>query len=325
MDRPYPYARIEIHSKTLKWAYVEFNVKLYVLLKRKIDKNTILVANDLDTIFPNWMVSKKNNIPLIYDSHEIFTEMPSVQGRWSQKIWRKLEAYCIPKLSYMMTANESYAQWYANRYDVPSPIVVRNLPKRKEKSPETFSEKPTKIILYQGAINPSRGLDKIIHAMRGIENAELWIAGSGPKLQEYEALCRQLKLQSKIKFLGQISPTELRKTTQQADVGLRIEENNGQSYYFSLPNKISDYVQAGVPVVCSRFPEMIKIVEKYQVGETIQNHTESELQDKIGKVLQNGKKYYEENLTKAAEILCWENEEPQLLNLYQNVVSKEFQ
>jgi glycosyltransferase involved in cell wall biosynthesis len=194
MERPYPFTRIEIHSKSLKWAYLEFNVKLYVLLKRKIDKNTILVANDLDTILPNLLLSKKNKIPVVYDSHEIFTEMPAIQGRWSQKIWRLLESYCVPKLNYMMTANESYAQWYANRYAMPCPIVVRNLPKRKNITTELLPEKTTKIILYQGAINPSRGLDKIILAMAGIENAELWIAGNGPKLKEYQSLIQQLQV-----------------------------------------------------------------------------------------------------------------------------------
>ncbi|MBS1548647.1 MAG: glycosyltransferase [Bacteroidetes bacterium] len=324
MQRPYPFTRIELKSKTLKLAYAEFNLKLYSLLKEKANPNTILVANDLDTILPNFLVSQKMGIPLLYDSHEIFTEMPSVQGRWTQKIWQKIEAYAIPKIKYRMTANESYAQWYAQRYQIPLPIVVRNLPQKQDVNKWVSTSGSKKIILYQGAINPSRGLDKVIPAMKNIENAELWIAGNGPRREEYILLTNHLKLQDKVKFLGQLSPNDLREITVKADVGLSIEENNGLSYYYSLPNKISDYIQSGVPVVCSNFPEMIKVVKHFEVGEIIENHSEEELQKKIRTVLQNGKIHYAEKLKQAAEILCWENEENPLLGLYQQIVDENF-
>ena len=317
MSRPYFFKRISLKSKILRFAYLEFQWKLYKELMKRANENSILLSNDLDALLPNYLVSKRKKIPMIWDSHEIFTEMPSVTNRWVQHVWRLLEKSIVPKLKYTMIANDSYADWFVKNYGIKRPVVVRNLPK-KLPSPKLTDNNP-KIILYQGAINFSRGIDKMIEAMQLIEVAEFHIAGRGPMTDEYKDLVRKLNLENKVKFLGNLSPIELRKITEKADVGLSIEENKGLSYYYSLPNKISDYIQARVPVVVSKFPEMQKIVEKYNVGEFISSHEPQHLAEKVKIVLEKGKGSYLPQLETAAKDLCWENEEPKLLELFDRV------
>lgn len=317
MKRPYPFSRISLQSKTLKLAYPEFNWKLYAELLKKADENTILLANDLDTLLANWLVSRKKSIPIVFDSHEIFTEMPAINGRFTQKIWRALQKMIVPKLKWMMTASESYADWFAKTYQMERPVVVQNFP-LSIANPQDYTEHNSpKIILYQGVINPSRGLDKMIVAMQNIHNAEFWICGDGPRKEEYVALAKSLSLEGKVKFLGKLLPDKLREITRKADVGLSIEENNGLSYYYSMPNKVSDYIQQRVPVVVSGFPEMRKVVDGFNAGEKIANH--DQLSSKIETVLNHGKYYYKEQLDAAASVLCWENEAPKILELFKNV------
>lgn len=323
MERPYPCHRISLSSRNLKMAYPEFNYQLYKYLMQHADQQTVLVANDLDTLLANYLVSKKLRIPLVYDSHEIYTEMPSVQGRLVQKIWRFLERKLIRKIPYRITASESYAEWFQKKYQIPKPLVIQNFPRKLSEFPS--SENHPKIILYQGAINPSRGLENLIPAMKKIPNAQLWIAGKGPKLTDYQNLVQKMKLEDKIFFLGNLHPEKLREVTRKADVGVSIEENNGLSYYFSLPNKISDYIQARVPVVVSPFPEMKKIITKFSVGTIINNHSEDEISSKINEILDQGKKHYQIQLNKAAEELCWENEEEKLILFYKNIERNRFQ
>ncbi|KEY18074.1 glycosyltransferase family 4 protein [Kaistella antarctica] len=322
MERPYPFSRIILKTKILRYAYVEFQWKLYQQLLKKADKNCILLANDLDTILPNYLISKKFGIPLVFDSHEIFTEMPALQRRFTQKIWRSLQRWLIPKLTYMMTASESYADWFAKTYEIERPITVQNFPVKIANLQDYFKINSPKIILYQGVINPSRGLDQIISAMKSLENAELWIAGDGPKKEELESLTKTLDLESKVKFLGKLLPKDLREITKNADVGLSIEENNGLSYYYSMPNKVSDYIQARIPVVVSDFPEMRKVIDRFATGEKISDH--SQLAEKIEIVLRNGKLFYKVALDKAAAELCWEKEEPKLLRLFKKVTDENF-
>lgn len=322
IERHYPVSRIQLKGKILRAAYIEFQWKLYQELLKKSDKKSILLANDLDSLLPNYLVSQKLGIPLVFDSHEIFTEMPALQRRFTQKIWRLGERLIVPKLKYIMTASESYADWFSKTYAIARPVTVQNFPLKLQNQQDYSKINVPKIILYQGVINPSRGLSHVIAAMAEIKNAELWIAGDGPKKTEYEHLVKTLDLKNKVKFLGKFLPEDLRTITKKADVGLSIEENNGLSYYYSMPNKVSDYIQARIPVVVSDFPEMRKVIDRFQAGEKIIDH--AQLVEKIETVLKNGKLFYKESLDQAARELCWEKEEPKLLQLFKKVVEENF-
>jgi len=314
MDRPYPFFRIELKSQKLRFAYIEFQRKLYKEILKNADNKTILLANDLETLMPNYLISKKLNIPLIFDSHEIFTEMPTIQGRWVKQVWKKIEKTFVPKIKRMITASNSYANWFVKEYNINKPLVITNLPRKIEFT--GTKENSQKVILYQGWLNYSRGIDKAILAMQSIDNAELWIAGGGPLEGEFLELAKQSGVEHKVKFLGKLCPEDLRQITPKADVGLSIEENKGLSYYYSLPNKISDYIQSRVPVVVSNFPEMTEIVQTFGVGEIIQNHSPEDLAKKINLVLENGKAFYLHNLNVASDELCWENQEEKILKLF---------
>ncbi|MEG0928186.1 glycosyltransferase family 4 protein [Chryseobacterium sp.] len=314
MQRPYSFSRIHLISKSLKTAYFEFNWKLYHELKRKADQNTILHANDIDALFPNYLIAKKLNIPLIFDSHEIFSEMPAVQGKMSQKLWRYVEKTVIPKLTWMITASGSYAKWFQKTYGI-DPVVVQNAPRKMNFDFEIPENNP-KILLYQGAINPFRGIDKVIMAMHYLDNVVLKIAGDGPRKEEYENLVIQEKLQHKVQFLGKLMPEDLRKVTVTADCGMSIEENGGDSYLYSLPNKVLDCIQARVPLILSNIPELQNIKNQFDVGETIPDHDPKNIAVAVEKVLSKGRQNYLGELEKASRVLCWENEEIKLLEVF---------
>ncbi|ASW75313.1 glycosyl transferase family 1 [Chryseobacterium piperi] len=315
MERPYPFSRIPLRSKSLKTAYFEFNWKLYQALKKRVDKNTILHANDVDALLPNYLVSKEFKIPLVFDSHEIFSEMPAIQGKMSQKLWRYLEKKILPEIRLMITASKSYAEWFQKRYHV-NPVVVQNAPKRISFTLQIPENNP-KIILYQGALNPFRGIDKAILAMHRLEGVIFKIAGDGPQKREFEDLVIRENLQHKVKFLGKLKPEDLRKVTLLADAGLSIEENGGDSYLYSLPNKVLDCIQARVPLILADFPEMKRIKEQFNVGEIIKDHQPESIARAITLVLDRGRGKYQDELEKASELLCWENEEVKLLEVFQ--------
>ncbi|WP_294201215.1 glycosyltransferase [uncultured Chryseobacterium sp.] len=314
MTRPYSFSRISLVSKSLKTAYFEFNWKLYQELKKRVDLDTILHANDLDALLPNYILAKKLNIPLIFDSHEIFSEMPAIQGKMSQKLWRYLEKKLVPDQQFMITASKGYAYWFKKKYGV-DPVVVQNAP-RKLNFNQKIPDNHPKIVLYQGAINPFRGIDKAILAMKHLDHVIFKIAGDGPKKKEYENLVLKENLQHKVEFLGKLLPEDLQKVTLTADCGMSIEENGGESYYYSLPNKVLDSIQARVPVILSNLPEMQNIKRQFDIGEIIASHEPMDIAKAIQAVLNRGRESYLHELEKAAAILCWENEEVKLLNVF---------
>jgi len=313
LSRPYKVSRIQLISKSLKTAYFEFNWKLYRELKKRADEETILYANDLDALLPNYLIAKKHQIPLIFDSHEIFSEMPAIQGKMSQKLWRYLERRLVPEVQHMITASSGYADWFKNRYGIQA-AVVQNAPRKMDFKSEIPDNNP-KIILYQGVINPFRGIDKAILAMHHLDHIIFKIAGDGPKREEYEKLVIRENLQEKVLFLGKLLPEDLRKITLTADCGMSIEENGGESYYYSLPNKVLDCIQSRVPLILSDLPEMRRIKNQYNIGEIIKDHEPETIAHAIKAILNKGRTFYQPELEKAANQLCWENEELKLLEV----------
>jgi len=299
--------------------YACFNFRLFcLLLFLTFD---LILANDLDTLSATFLVSKLKNKPLVYDSHEFFTEVPELVYRPRvKKIWEWLERKMVPKLKHAYTVCDSIAQIYNEKYGVPF-RVVRNVPvatnsNQKEKGHSNNAEK---IILYQGAVNVGRGLEQAIRAMKNVEDARLVIAGDGDIRKELEELTAREELQEKVQFLGRLSIEELAKLTPKADLGLSIEEDLGLNYRYALPNKLFDYIQAKVPVLVTNLPEMAAIVKKYAIGKVASSPEPNHLAKIFSEMLteENSRKTWEKNLEIAASELTWENEEKVLQEIFQ--------
>ncbi len=304
--------------------YAEFNIRLF--FKLLFTSADLLVANDLDTLAAVYMASFFKKLPVVYDSHEYFTELPELVNRPGvKKIWTLLESSFLPHIKYASTVSPSIASEYRRKYGI-NMHVLRNVPYRIEPLPLpqiSLRRHQEKIIMYQGSLNSGRGLELAIRAMRHTENSLLVIAGSGYLEGELRKLVDSLALQEKVRFLGRIPPDDLGKYTVQADLGISLEENLGLNYYYALPNKLFDYIQARVPVLVSVLPEMMAIVEKYKVGMITDSRDPAQLAKVFASMLDDNvqRKTWKENLELAAANLCWEKEEPVLLDLYRKVVS----
>jgi glycosyltransferase involved in cell wall biosynthesis len=319
VDRSYATHRMKLLFRKGPLFYFEYNFRLFFyLLKLAPD---VLVANDLDTLPANFLVSRIRRKPLIYDSHEYFTEVPELIGRpVVRAIWTWLERMFVPKVQSAYTVCESIAEVYRDLYKVDFK-VVRNLPVcsqiEKQKHQEKVDGQP-KIILYQGAMNLGRGIEAAIRAMPFVDNAELWLAGDGDITLQLQEMVYDLELDEKVKFLGRLPLHQLHKVTFQADLGISLEEDLGLNYRFALPNKLFDYIQAGVPVLVSNLPEMRRVVDHYQIGAIAETHQRKDLAELMKTALFDREKinFWKQNLLQAAAELCWENEEEVLLDIY---------
>lgn len=321
LNFPYPVHLIRLSSQSGMKMYMNFNRKLFQKLMKITRPGDILLANDLDALMPNYWVSKIKGCELVFDSHEIFSEAPTLYNRPVKKrIWKMMEKSMVPNLKHFYTVSKGYADWFEKEYKI-RPEIIMNVPVVKPvtesltiKLPEVNPQE--KIIIYQGAINFSRGIDKMIESMQFVENAQLWIIGSGPKKEEFEKLGDKLNLNSKIKFIGQAPPAQLKLITPKADLGLSLEEDFGISYRYALPNKIFDYTHAGVPILGTYLPEIKETIENFGIGKTIEKHEPQHIAQRITEMLEEGKMPYEENLKKAAGVFNWENEEKKLEKIY---------
>jgi glycosyltransferase involved in cell wall biosynthesis len=322
-----PERNYEIIRMRLLWEkgplfYAEYNIRLFfLLLSRPAD---LLVSNDLDTLLPNYLVHKLKHIPIVFDSHEYFTATPELVERPKvQSVWKWIEKTIVPKLKSCITVNASIANLFEQEYDIPFK-VVRNIPQHREKSeiPSRSSlglPSDKKIVLMQGSgINVQRGAEEAVEAMQYLDNVLLLIVGGGDVLPVLKNMVHELSLQKKVKFVSRQTPENLAGYTANADIGLTIDKDTNINYRFSLPNKLFDYIYAGVPVLATPLVEVKNIIQHYEIGEFIGNHDSQHIAATINKMLNNETQmeHYKKNTIKAATELNWENEKKVLIEIF---------
>ncbi|MCA1747358.1 MAG: glycosyltransferase, partial [Bacteroidales bacterium] len=323
---PFKNRRFQMVVTAGPFFYVFYNIRLffYLLFLRR---PALLVAVDLDTLPANFLVSRLRAIPLLYDSHEYFTEVPELVGRRRvQRVWERIEGWIVPKLKNAMAVSGSIAEVYAEKYGTRF-ITVRNLAwsYTPEPYPDFHKSYTSKYkIIYQGALNIGRGIELMIDTMAQMDDTVLFIAGDGDIRNRLERKAEKLGLRDRVVFTGRLSPGELQRITPQCDLGLSLEEDLGLNYRLALPNKIFDYIQARIPVLCSDLPEMSAIVHTYRIGEVCISRDPHQLANQIIGMLQDGdaRKQWKSNLEKAAEELCWEREEQKLVGLVQSAINE---
>lgn len=301
--------------------YAEFNTKLFFCLL--FNKADIVVANDLDTLPAVFFACSVKRIPVVYDSHEYFTGLPELVNRpFIKGIWHRIERAFLPRMKYAYTVSSPIASRYRETYGIKLK-VIRNLPYRIMNVHESNEPgEPERRIIYQGALNMGRGLELAVSAMKYMTNCRLLIAGSGYLEAELRELTESTGVSGKVQFLGLLPPDELVKYTMNAHLGISLEENTSLNYFYALPNKVFDYIQARIPVLVSDIPGMAAIVQKYEVGMVTEAKDPRTLSKVFALMLfdEQQRSKWKTKLDQAASELCWENEEPELLELYREVI-----
>ncbi len=311
-SRTYKCKRLSIIFKKNAIYYAELNLKLFFYLL--FSKQDFLWANDLDTLLPNYLVAKLKKKPLIFDSHEHFTQVPELKDNpFAKKVWKAIEKHCIKGCDAIFTVCNPIKNYFKEEYNKES-LVVRNIPPRIFFKQETIpSSKKENIIVWQGAVNIERGLEELCEAMQWID-AKLLIMGVGDIKSDLEKKVKTLQLEDKIHFLGRLPFEEMMNKTKSAKLAISIDKATNGNYAISLPNKIFEYIACSVPVLVSPLQEIKLIVEKYKTGEFLSSYNPQELAKQITNLLNDERKLdlIAENCKKAAEELCWENEEIQI-------------
>ncbi|MDD2622004.1 MAG: glycosyltransferase [Bacteroidales bacterium] len=325
--KPYACKRFSMLFRKGALFYACFNLKLFFyLLFQQCD---ILVANDLDTLLPNFLVSKLRKKPLVYDSHEYFCGMSEIVNRPVVKAcWLSIERFCFPRLKHVITVCQSIADLYEEEYKLKI-NVVRNIPKA---IPPSLSETKASlglpddkvILILQGnAIHYNRGGEELIEALPLIHKGFLLIVGAGSAIPYIKHRVKELNIDNQVKFVDRVSPDLLFNYTYLSDIGITFDKDNSINHRFSLPNKLFEYIRAETPFITTDLPERRRIVETYQVGKIIPDLAPTSIAAAVNEWIENKEMYakVKENCTKASPQLTWENEEKILKDLYCNLTS----
>jgi glycosyltransferase involved in cell wall biosynthesis len=320
LERKYNTVRIQLFFNKSFLFFAEYNIRLFFYLL--FTKTDAFLSNDSDSLPANYLASKFRKKPLIFDAHEMFPEVPEVVDRKFVKwCWQKIEDWIFPHLKYSYTVCQSIADVYNRKYNI-NMQVVRNIPfSGRPASYPAINANGKKALLYQGAVNMGRGIEWMIDAMPYLDDYVFYVVGGGDVLDELKERVKKMNLEGRVLFTGKIPFEQLAAYTQSADIGINLLENKGLNYYYSLPNRIFDYMRNQLPVLSVDFPEIRKIVAHYDTGVLIDCFEPEFLAKTIRKMTANGKN--EEGFAAANAELSWENESLTLLRVVKEALHAE--
>lgn len=318
---PYKTHRFQLPFQRGPLFYLSLNlVFLFRLLFKRFDA---IHANDLDTLLAAFLISKLRRKHLIYDTHEYFTGVPEIQQRpLVKRIWQSIEKLIFPRLKHVFTVNQSIAQLYAAEYPVQTIQVMRNIPPAMEVEPaplpDFIPEKAFKIILQGNGINVDRGGEEAVELINHLSNAVLIIAGSGDVIPQLKQRVSALQLENKVFFLPRMPYRQLMGITANCQLGLSLDKDTNINYRYSLPNKVFDYLRAGIPVLATPLVEVKNIVESFQTGWICYDLNPQKMAEQIDQIRSQTEVYQKikSKLPMASAQLNWENESQPLLECY---------
>ncbi len=306
LQRNYSTQRLNVFFSKGPLFYFMLNVRMFFYLL--FHKTEIIWANDLDVLWPAVLMKRLRGTRIIYDSHEYFTEGEGLTGRERIKaIWTRIEERCIPHVDLFITVNESIAEIYRKKYN-REVFVQRNMPILEEDESERVELFETKTVVLQGAyIDPDRGGMELVEAFQYLEGIQLLIVGAGKDLENMKRRIVELQLEEKVNVLPRMSYFELKQLTQRVHLGVSLDKPLHLNYTLSLPNKLFDYIHAGLPVLVSNLVEPAGIVNEFKVGDVIEEVTPKAIAVGILKVL-NSSSYndYKTATKKAKSALHWQ-------------------
>ena len=318
-ERVFQQIRFKHSIQKGKLFYLLHNWKLFWHYIR--NDYDILVANDLDTMVAGYFASKVKGLPLVYDAHEYFPELPEIVSRpFVKTIWEFVESWTVPKLKHVYTINHSYAQIFKDKYDKDFGIVM-NATVLEDKQFDKPKEKKEQYILYQGAVNVGRGVEEMIEAMQYIDS-KLVVCGKGDVFDKCVQMTKDLGLENKVDFRGFVEPEKLKEITINATLGFTFFTKQGESYYYSLANRFFDYFHNGVPQLCVNYPEYKRINEEFEIAILLDDLKVENIVKAANSVLEN-KEVHErlrQNCLLARQKINWQNEEKKLLAIYREIV-----
>lgn len=238
----------------------------------------VIHVHDAGMLAPGLLGARLTGARLVYDSHELATGV-----QWRTRAWalvvRALERLALPRCAAVVTVSGGIARTLAARYDLRRPpVVVRNVPDTHPPSAgdggpapdirDLFAIGTAPLVVHHGSAAPGRGCDALIHALARLPGVHLVLLGpeNPVDVRRLRDAARSAGVTERVHVAERLPVVSVLGAVGQADVGVSLLEDTCENHRLALPNKVFDYLAAGVPIVVSDLPELGGLVRDLQVG-----------------------------------------------------------
>jgi glycosyltransferase involved in cell wall biosynthesis len=309
-----PLVRIHRWLRTL-----DYYRRAIALVRR--ERPDLIHCNDYNTMWVGVFARLLGRSAVVYDAHELWPDRNlRPEPRWWLIACEALFVRCAHRT---ITASPGYADVIARRYRVARPVVIRNIPDLGE-PPSADSPDGGATFAYVGAVTRNRGIEVSIEALARTPEARLRLLGpaAASYRTELEGLAATAGVADRVEFAGSVPPGEVVESLRGATAGLALIQPACLSYELSLPNKIFEYVLAGIPVLVSDLPVMGGFVSERRVGLLARPDDPSDVAAKLAELMRPERnREVRAAVRDAAAELSWERESAQLGATYTDALN----
>lgn len=291
----------------------------------------LFIAHDLPMLPVATAAKKKFGGRLLYDSHELFPEQEFTDKE--RRMWRKLESSYISNADRIVTVNPSIAQCMQSAYELREVDVIYNAEWLPDPLPET-QDNPihrilglspqARILLYQGGLSQHRNLDGLVRAMASLDDPTIHLVflGSGPMLSALQSLAENLRLSQCVHFIAAVPQAELLHYTAAADLGVIPYVETCLNTRYCTPNKLFEFVAAGLPILGSDLTEVRRLLTNHDIGMVVDMRDPEALAAAIRDMFTPANlERYRVNIRKAREILNWQHEGERFVSIVEQTLA----
>jgi glycosyltransferase involved in cell wall biosynthesis len=260
---------------------------------------TILHAHDSNALVPVALAAWVNRTPYVYDAHELWLERPRRERTHlyfalSNLYYRIVERLLVPRAAATITVTGPIVEHLAARYGLPRVALVPNYPDYTEPPPPIrIHDLPgaerldagRPVVLYLGGLMADRGLPELLDAMALVPDAQLVLLGGGVLGDALRAQAERIGIADRSHLLPPVPPDDVIAAAASADVGVSPTIPSSLNNRWSLPNKLFQYMAAGVPVVASDFPQVREVVDGARCGVVVDTTDPARIADGIRRIL----------------------------------------
>ena len=285
-------------------------------------------AHDLPTLTPALRAARSNGARVVYDAHELYTELSGL-GAGERRRWARAERGLIGMADAVIVPSPSRGDELVQRYGIGPPAVVMNCPPTgpapdPSTSPLATLRRDGEVLLvYAGGYIGDRGLENLIAATALLPSARLVMVGWGPLEGELRAFASRSEVADRVAFLGAVDPDDVVAVVAGADVGLAPYLPVGLNNVLAAPNKLYEYLHAGLAVAASDLPDIRRIVDEHGAGELFEAADPASIADAVRRATTSPERLraLRANAAAAAARFTWEAQAEVLLQVYERLAA----
>ena len=278
-------------------------------------------CNDHNTMWAGLAVRALHGSAVVFDSHELWADR-NRRPEWRRRLLVE-EALFVRAAHRTVTTSPGYAAVLAQRHRVEPPELVRNVPTRRGWFAAPTAAAPT--VVYVGGLTFGRGLEQTIAAVALLDGVRLRLIG--PARAQWAArlarLAEEQGLADRVEIRPPVAPTDVPAALADAHVGVALIQPVCLSYELTLPNKLFEYVAAGVPLLVSDLPVMRDFVTEHDIGMAAPPDRPEAIAQRIGALLEPERNaQLRENVRRAASRFSWQRERSALVGAYREALRR---